>query len=147
MCKTGRGGSKRSPAPKTSSSESGSTGTRKYHVRQQAVSVRGQPGSRAARRRVFTVSSRLWLACLSPYPMGHSHPPKSSRHEDQYCLKMSCFYLRTKLRHNIYIYTQRKKYQKGVYKTLVTAIIIQWLWGCVSWQLEGCLWVAGWPAF
>lgn len=32
-----------------------------------------------------------------------------------------------------------KKYQKGVYKTVVTDIIIQWLWGCMGWHPVGCL--------
>ena len=111
-------------------------------------------------RRLSSCGSRAQLLRGMWDPPGPGHKPVSpalagglpttappGKPEDQYCLKMSCFYLRTKLRHNIYICTQRKTYQKVVYKTLVTTIIIQWLWGCVSWQPEGCLWVAGWPAF
>lgn len=45
------------------------------------------------------------------------------RTSNQCCLKMS-FYLSTKLRHNIYICTRRKKYQK-VYKTVVTVALRQ----------------------
>lgn len=50
--------------------------------------------------------------CRGPLPLlpgGHPHAPKSSRRQNQCRLKMS-FYLSTKLKHNIYICTWRKKY-------------------------------------
>lgn len=106
----GGGDSKRCPPPKTSSSESESSGTRKSHGRGQAdfsgtgssPRMRGLACHRPAMAQGGHVQhldcplTHCW-STSAPTPVSHPHPPKSCRHQNQSCLKMSCFYLSTKI--------------------------------------------------